>query len=339
MKLTRQEIPEKQAKQEIYRDARFTKQYDGIWKAVGKCVFCDLREKYVFFEEHGVVMTISLYAYIDGHFMIMPRRHIRSAKDLTQLEWDTVRKFSYIAKKLIKAVHGVKGMQLVQKDGSSAQSTVDQHLHFHCIPFDAPDLTVWNFRQLKYTPLENVALYKQAAKKIAGLDRKYDQKYAKPSGLPIICDAVILDKDQRVLLQERAVGCKFTPDYLTLPGGGVERYDVALETELAREVREETGIELSEQAFELIDSRPGSMTRTRTDEHLHITYPVENQFLWNTYLVRKPTTDAELTAGDDCASLLWMDIPAVLKHERISPGIRAVLRKVQKVIIPNRADA
>src|SRR5689334_4395408 len=141
MKLT----PEEQAKQEHYRDARFTDNYDDIWQSVGKCVFCDLRDKYIFFEENNVVMTINLFAYIDGHFMIVPRRHIRSTKELTQLEWETVRKFTYIAKKLVREVHKVKGMQLVQKDGSNAQSTVDQHLHFQCIPFDAPDLSVWNY--------------------------------------------------------------------------------------------------------------------------------------------------------------------------------------------------
>ena len=128
--------PEEQAKQEQYRDARSKGYYDSIWQSVGKCVFCDLREKYVIFEENGIVMTISLFAYIDGHFMIMPRRHVRTMKDLTQLEWETVRKFSYIAKKLIKEVHGVSGMQFVQKDGLNAQSTVNEHLHFHCIPFD-----------------------------------------------------------------------------------------------------------------------------------------------------------------------------------------------------------
>jgi|GEM_PF-271785 len=170
--------PEQDKKQEIYRTARFSAAYDGIWQSVGKCVFCDLNDKYVFFEENGVVMTISLYAYIDGHLMIVPRRHVRYAKDLTPLEWATIRKFTYIAKKIIKDVHGLSGMQLIQKEGSAAQSTVTDHIHFHCVPFDAPDLLTWNYRELKNTPLKNAELYKALDSKIASYKAQFDKKYA-----------------------------------------------------------------------------------------------------------------------------------------------------------------
>jgi len=83
----------------------------------------------------------------------------------------------YIAKKMIRDVHGVKGMQLVEKEGSVAQSTVTDHLHFHCVPFDAPDLSVWNYRKLKNTPLENANLYKAEAEKITKLSKRFTKKY------------------------------------------------------------------------------------------------------------------------------------------------------------------
>lgn len=168
--------PEEQHKQHLYRDARTTGAYDTIWQTVGKCAFCDLRPKYIFHEENNVVMTVALYAYIDGHFMVIPRRHMRSVKELTPLEWETMRKFFYIAKKLIRDTHGAKGMQIVQKDGSEAQSTVE-HLHFHCVPFDAPDLSVWNYRKLAKTPLENAALYKRQHQRVAKLSRRFAKKY------------------------------------------------------------------------------------------------------------------------------------------------------------------
>jgi len=166
-------------KQHYYRDARTGGYYGKIWTTVGKCVFCDLREKYIVHEENGVVLTVALFAYIDGNVMIIPRRHVKSAKDLTPLEWETIRKFMYIAKKIIREVHGLKDVQYVIRDGGLAvNSTVQDHLHMHCIPSDAPDLTVWNYRQLKYTPLENAELLREQSKKIAHLSKRFEEKYA-----------------------------------------------------------------------------------------------------------------------------------------------------------------
>lgn len=165
-------------KQILYRDARVTGNYDGIWKSTGKCVFCDLKEKYIIHEESGMVLTIAVFAYIDGHAMIVPRRHIRSAKELTPEEWDASRKLMYIAKKMIRDIYGIKGLQYILRDGGiEAQSTVSDHMHLHCMPFDAADLSVWNYRKLKYTPLENANLYKANKKKIDKLSKRFSDKY------------------------------------------------------------------------------------------------------------------------------------------------------------------
>ncbi len=171
--------PEERQKQEYYRDARTGGYYGKIWTTVGKCVFCDLRNKYVVMEENGMVMTVALFAYIDGNVMIMPRRHVKSAKELTGTEWETARKMMYIAKKLIRKIYGIKGIQYIIRDGGiEAQSTVSDHLHIHVIPFDAPDLSSWNYRKLKYTPLENATLFRGQASSIAKLSEKFSEKYA-----------------------------------------------------------------------------------------------------------------------------------------------------------------
>lgn len=314
------------AKQERYRDARATGEYDSIWQSVGKCVFCDLRDKYVFYEENGIVMTISLYAYIDGHFMIVPRRHIRSPRELTQSEWDTVRKFTYIAKKLIKEVHGIGGIQIVQKDGANAQSTVDQHLHFHCVPFDAPDLSVWNYRRLKHTPLENAELYRRAHKQILRHKAKFERKYEHPSGLRIVCDLILINDRDEVLFQERVDWAKFEPDYLTIPGGGVEDFGVPLEVELAREVAEETGARLDPTHVQLIASRIAQPMPLARTHHLYSEQQHSGQFLWNTYVLTGFDATTPLTPGDDCKALVWIPHALVADHPRISAGIRAAIQ-------------
>lgn len=171
--------PEEQKQEELFRTARTTGAYDQIWQTVGRCVFCDhdtSQPQHEIYAENGVYMTVPAYAYIDGHLLVIPRRHIRSVKELTPEEWETMRKMFYLAKKMIRDVYGIKGMQIVQKDGRDAQSTVE-HLHFHCVPFDAPDLSIWNYRDLKNTPYQNAELYRSQGDKLAKLAKRYGEKY------------------------------------------------------------------------------------------------------------------------------------------------------------------
>jgi histidine triad (HIT) family protein len=170
---------DQQAQEEMFRTARTSGAYDQIWQSVGRCVFCghntDQPEHEVY-EENGVYLTVPAYAYVDGHLLVIPRRHVRSVKELTPLEWETMRKLFYLAKKMIREVHGIKGMQIVQKDGAVAQSTVE-HLHFHCIPFDSPDLSTWNYRELAATPYENAEKYRAQATKLQKLAKRFEGKY------------------------------------------------------------------------------------------------------------------------------------------------------------------
>jgi histidine triad (HIT) family protein len=314
-------------KQIMYRDARVTGEYDSIWQSVNKCVYCDLREKYIFYEEHGIVMTINLYAYIDGHFLIVPRRHVRSAKELSELEWDTIRKFSYIAKRLIRKVHGVRGMQLVQKDGADAQSTVE-HLHFHCIPFDAPDLCEWNYRRLAKTPLENVADYKSARKTIVKTAHKFEEKYANHSGLPIYCDAIITRPDGKILLEERTPEYALVPDMMTLPGGKVTDFSKALTDELSREVQEETNISIDGSAFRLVASNVTVVTRMVRSAQLNVRRNVTEQLLLNTYSVALDSSPSNTKPGDDCRELVWLTPGEVLASSRVFDTTKSALAKV-----------
>lgn len=171
--------PEQQREEEAFRTARVTGEYNDIWQTVGRCVFCDhdkTQKRHEIYEENGVYMTVPAYAYVDGHLLVIPRRHVRSVKELTPEEWETMRKMFYVAKKMIRETYGIKGMQIVQKDGVEAQSTVE-HLHFHCVPFNSPDLSVWNYKELAKTPYENANAYKTNADKMLKLAKRFSEKY------------------------------------------------------------------------------------------------------------------------------------------------------------------
>jgi diadenosine tetraphosphate (Ap4A) HIT family hydrolase len=169
---------QKHQDQEFKKNARLNGDYDQIWKNTNKCVFCDLKEKYILLEENEIVLAVNLYPYIDGQLMAIPRQHVRSPKELTPAQWETMRKFSYLAKKMLKKIYGYKGLwTLIREGGGQAQMTVSDHLHMQFIPFDKSSLCQWNYRQLKNTPLENTQKFKEQKKLMTATLKKFEKKY------------------------------------------------------------------------------------------------------------------------------------------------------------------
>ncbi len=164
--------------QELKKNARINGSYEQIWQNTDKCVFCDLKDKYILLEENQLVLTVNLYPYLDGQLMAIPRQHICSPKQLSPAQWETIRKFTYLTKKMMKKIYGYQGMwTLIREGGAPAQMTVTDHLHVQFIPFDKPDLCQWNYRRLKHTPLENTALYQQQASEIKKYLKRFEKKY------------------------------------------------------------------------------------------------------------------------------------------------------------------
>ncbi len=325
---------EEQAKQIRYRDARTTGEYDNIWKSVGKCVFCDLRDKYIFFEENNVVMTVSLYAYIDGQFMIIPRRHVRSARDLTQIEWETIRKFMYLAKKMIREVTGLKAVHFIQREGGIiAQSTVEDHFHILCMPFDAPDLSVWNYRKLKHTPLETADAYRNAGKKLLQHNAKFIQKYQSNELLPIVCDAVIINDQNEILLQKRNQ-FKLNPDYHTLPGGRINSDDSSLEHGVSREVNEEVGLQIPADKYQLVSSQQDQVAYQQHSSHLNKDYSAPSSFIRNTYLATCKKDETKLQTSEEIKEAYWINVKEALTNAPLSietkKNIISALKQLKK---------
>lgn len=160
------------------KNARTSGEYAKIWQNTGKCVFCDLKDKYVIAQENDIVLTVNLYPYIDGHLMAIPKKHISSPKQLSDEQWQTIRKFSYLAKKMMRKIYGYKSMwTLIREGGTKAQMTVCDHLHVQFIPFDEADLCAWNYRNIKYTAEENAKKYRQQKDYMLKLAKRYQEKY------------------------------------------------------------------------------------------------------------------------------------------------------------------
>lgn len=318
-------------KQEKMRDARANAWYDGIWKTVDKCVFCDLREKYILHEENGIVLAINLYPYIDGHLLIISRKHISRISDLNDVQWHTVKKFQYISRKLIKEIYGIKNnWVMIREGGEEAQMTVASHLHIHIIPFDKKDLCEWNWRKLQYTPLENVGNYKKKAKDFIKLYLKYLNKHDDKLELPIVCSAIILNKDDEVLFQKRSKEYRLHPDVLTVPGGHVDDIKQDLRLSLAREVKEENDIDLDIKNLKLIDSRISFVNYATQFKSLEKLVSVPYRFLCNIYLYKTKVEKNNVKCSEECQKVVWLNKEKIEKSEVIHKDVKDLILQVLK---------
>ncbi len=314
--------------QQKLKNARTSGEYDQIWQNTGKCVLCDLKDKYILHEENGIVLTINIYPYIDGQMMVVPRKHISSPKELSQVEWETMRKFSYLGKKMIKKVHGLKGMwTLIREGGVNAQMSITEHLHMQLIPFDKKDLSVWNFRDLKYTPLENVELYVDESKEFVRDYLKFEEKYSNKTMLPVVCDLIIINNKKEILLQERKAKYKFNPDIYTFPGGHIHTEKMSITESLAKEVLEEVNYKIGSEELTLLDSRISQLNEVHSFKKFKYKIKHPHVFVRNTYLLKSFDKKQKLIPGDDCEKIIWLSFDGALKNPKVNVENRELIKK------------
>ncbi len=156
---------------DVLKNARVSKWYDDIANSVTKCVFCDLRAKYVVLETKSSVLTMSLYPYIDGQLLILPKRHVEDLAQLTQTEWKDTKALTELGTKLIKEEFGIGGVQLLYRGGENSGKSVG-HLHFHLLPITKEFMTydknkgfIYKFQKIQYSPVEVAERYRRLCKK------------------------------------------------------------------------------------------------------------------------------------------------------------------------------
>lgn len=126
--------------------------YEDAWKHAGKCVFCDLRDKYIITEKNGVVLAVNLYQYIDGHLLIIPRRHFEDLLETTEKEWETILSLAKEGILRLRKRLSIEEVWFLDRapGGLAAGKTVT-HAHAHLIPF-SPALFQWKFQEVSIHP-------------------------------------------------------------------------------------------------------------------------------------------------------------------------------------------
>jgi len=128
--------------------------YEEAWKHAGKCVFCDLKQKYIIAEKDNVVLTVNLYQYIDGHLMVIPRRHFESLDETNPAEWKAIFHLLNLGVKKLRDKLKIEDIYILDRplSGFKTGKTV-AHSHFHIIPYQ-PELVSWHYQKISFHPEE-----------------------------------------------------------------------------------------------------------------------------------------------------------------------------------------
>ena len=136
--------------------------------------------------------------------------------------------------------------------------------------------------------------------------------------------AFIFSSDNKVLLGHNAKGGVYQ-DQLIVPGGGIEAGETRLEA-VIREVREETGIDISEAIVtEITGSSTGESEKTlrETDERV-----LMQMHFYDFKVQLQTSSDAtDLTFEDDYAEAQWYT-PDMLTSLTLGPATQKTLQKL-----------
>jgi D-beta-D-heptose 7-phosphate kinase/D-beta-D-heptose 1-phosphate adenosyltransferase len=137
---------------QIQKDARFAGVYDEVLKNVKKCVFCDLKDKYIIKKGKHCVLTVALFPYIDGQLMVVPYRHMESVLEMTEKENAELRELTNLGIGLLREKMGISDVWQIFREGKQAQKTVG-HIHLILMPF-RNELLSWHYQKVSLEPIK-----------------------------------------------------------------------------------------------------------------------------------------------------------------------------------------
>ena len=104
------------------------------------CFLCKIikeskdEKNFIIIRTKKVISLLNLYPYVNGHIMVVPRKHTNSLENLSVEETSEV--FFHINKVIcaLKKAFKPEGFNVGLNLGKSAGAGEDKHLHFHIVP-------------------------------------------------------------------------------------------------------------------------------------------------------------------------------------------------------------
>jgi len=98
-----------------------------------ECIFCEViagrSPSTKFYEDEDFVVIKNIYPVVDGHMLVVPKKHFRNFMDLPEGLYE---KFLVATREVLKK-KGIKNFNLVINEGRVAGQIIE-HLHLHILP-------------------------------------------------------------------------------------------------------------------------------------------------------------------------------------------------------------
>jgi diadenosine tetraphosphate (Ap4A) HIT family hydrolase len=98
-----------------------------------ECPFCALPFERIERQNALALALFDAYPVSDGHALVIPRRHVASAGDLTEAEVTAIWQLLQEMREVVRQRHRPDAFNIGVNDGPVAGQTVN-HAHFHLIP-------------------------------------------------------------------------------------------------------------------------------------------------------------------------------------------------------------
>ncbi len=99
------------------------------------CLFCKIANKEIpsniLYEDDTVIAFLDLYPTVDGHTLIVPKKHFT---DFTELDKDTLYHMKEVAEKLSKEIMEKQKNTGMTFSMNYLESQVIKHVHLHLLP-------------------------------------------------------------------------------------------------------------------------------------------------------------------------------------------------------------
>ena len=95
------------------------------------CIFCNITERVY---ENDLAFAIwDRFPVNEGHMLIIPKRHIQSLFETTELERQALFGLLEVCREFLQSKYQPDGLNIGINDGTAAGQTI-MHLHIHLIP-------------------------------------------------------------------------------------------------------------------------------------------------------------------------------------------------------------